>query len=118
MAANRSARQLDTVTKRNPSAIAADQLDSLMLAIKATKGKPTTELMSWIGDHIRNTRDVLLEPDPVRQRADMIVIALRQSTRITERMVFGSLRQTVDVIDEPLYAWACASAHQMPARFA
>jgi hypothetical protein len=96
---------------------ASGDLDKLLRGIKATKGKPTTELISWIERTIGSIRDVLLEPDPVRQRAYLIVIALRQSTSVEEKMVFGELRQFVYVEDRALYNWAISESHKMPERF-
>lgn len=103
--------------KKDPVAESVHSLDELMRGIKATKDKPSTELITWIEHRIKNIRDVLLEPDPVRQRAYLIVIALRQSTRIEEKMVFGELRKFVYIEDRALYNWAISESHKMPDRF-
>jgi hypothetical protein len=103
--------------KRDPALAGAKELDALLRGIKATKDKPTPELMAWIEGRIQSVRDVLLEPDPVRQRAYLIVIAIRQSTRIEERKVFGEMRKFVYVEDRALYNWAIHESHRMPERF-
>lgn len=108
----------EAVNRRNPNEVGAENLTGLLSSIKATKDKPTTELITWIADHIRNTRDVLLEPDLLRQRAFFILIALRQSTRVEERKVFGQMRQFVYITDRTLYNWAISESHRMPERFA
>jgi hypothetical protein len=112
-----TARAKDKNAKRDPSIAAAQDLDELLRGIKATGDRPTPELVAWIGKRIESVRDALLEPDPVRQRAYLIVIAIRQSTRIEERKVFGELRKFVYIEDRALYNWAIHESHRMPDRF-
>jgi hypothetical protein len=101
----------------DPSQTCAQNLDELLRGIKATRDKPSPELMAWIEGKLASVRDALLEPDPVRQRAYLIVIAIRQSTRIEERKMFGELRKFVYVEDRALYNWAINESHRMPDRF-
>jgi hypothetical protein len=101
----------------DPSLESAQDLDELLRGIKATKDKPTPELMAWIEKRVGVVRAALLEPDPVRQRAYLIVIALRQSTRVEERKVFGEMRRFVYIEDRVLYQWAIHESHKMPDRF-
>jgi hypothetical protein len=112
-----SARQNGKPAKVDPSTLAAHDLDDLLRGIKATRDKPSPELMAWIQGKLASVRDALLEPDPVRQRAYLIVIAIRQSTHIEERMVFGKLHTTVRIDDRALYNWAIQESHRMPERF-
>jgi hypothetical protein len=103
---------------RNPVSDSADRLEELIRGIKAIKGKPTTETLSWISEKLTSIRDVLLEPDPVLQRAYLIAIALRQSTRPVEKMVAGQMKQFVYIEDRSLYTWAVLESHKLPEHFA
>lgn len=104
--------------RKSSTEVAFEQLETLLRGIGATKGKPSVELMAWVEENIKSARDVLLEPDPVRQRAFLIVIAVRQSTRVESRKVAGVMKDFVYITDRALYSWAVSESHRMPERFA
>lgn len=73
--------------------------------------KMTPELYKALGDAIRTATDMVLRPDPLTERTNFVILALRQSSSYTAKMVRGKLIERVSVNDLSLYNWAMSQIH-------
>ncbi|MET0332565.1 MAG: hypothetical protein ABW154_14165 [Dyella sp.] len=67
--------------------------------------------------HVRSAEVILLERDGLSRRLAMICLMIQESTSYEPSKVNGSLIETVQIIDEPMFTWAVRELHELPAKY-
>lgn len=83
--------------------------------IEHHRGAPSPEMMRALATQVRSAYDQIMQPDPVRERIEFVLLAIRQSTRATSTVILGRQRDTVTVTDNHLYSWAITEIHRLGA---
>lgn len=81
--------------------------------IDQAKGRPSAELLVNIRLSVQSAVDVLLEKDPLKQRIAFILLAIKQSTHVYTKMVFGKPKEFATIKDPSLFAWAVHETHKI-----
>lgn len=74
---------------------------------------PTAQLMVEIQKLVRTAVDVLMEPDPLKQRIAFILLAIRQATEVKEVKGLTKTVMRVRIIDQVMYTWALHEIHKL-----
>ena len=98
------------MTNRKHSASALAHMNAALSMIGRAR-KLTPELMEEVSGQIRSATEMLLKPDPMTDRANFVLLAFRNSTRYTSKVIRGKLIERVEVHDLGLYNWAMSQVH-------
>lgn len=77
------------------------------------KGGPTPELVKNVRSSVQSAVDVLLEPDPLKQRIAFVLLAYKQSTYTYTKRVGRKDQEFATIHDPALHAWAVSETHKI-----
>ncbi|MCI2243801.1 hypothetical protein L3067_04160 [Xanthomonas sp. PPL568] len=99
--------------RRKPKLPAISQLQGVLTVLDGRTKLPTVEILATIREMVSDALAVLQEPDPTKQRIAFVLLAIRQSTEVAQKVVRGKTITRVTVVDQQLYHWAIAEIHAM-----
>ena len=87
------------------------------LAVLDKQGKmPAAEVLASVRTMVQDAVAVLSEPDPVKQHLAFVLLALQQSTEVTERVIGGKNIVRVKIVELELYHYAMAQIHKLASK--
>jgi hypothetical protein len=88
-------------------------LRGILHVIDNHKGKPTADMLTTLRQQTLRVFDLIEEGNPIVQRAGFVILALKQSTQSTVKIVNGKRLNRVAIIDHELYSWAIEQVHDI-----
>lgn len=89
-------------------------LNGVLHILDRNGGKLTPAVIKQTRELVQTAVDVLMEPDPLKQRIAFILLSIKQSTEIrTIKGHLGKTVQRVSIIDHDLYTWAVTQVHEL-----
>ena len=85
-----------------------------VLVVLDKQGKhPAAETLATVRTMVQDAITVLKEPDPVKQHIAFVLLALKQSTEVTERVIRGKTIVRVKIVELELYHYAMSQIHKI-----
>jgi hypothetical protein len=95
--------------------MASRRIQQILHIIQDSEGKDPALLIQNIQSYARSALDLLQSgADPFEEKIAVIVLLLKQSTRVTEKMINGRMITRVSILDQDLYNVAMARVHKLP----
>lgn len=88
-------------------------LQGVLTVLDNRARRPASEVLSAVGDMVRDAIAVLQEPDPLKRRIAFVLLAIQESTEVKNHIRNGKTITRVRVIDLDLYNWALTEVHAM-----
>lgn len=98
--------------KRKPMP-ALSQLQGVLTVLDNRSKRPASEVLSAVGEMVRDAIAVLQEPDPLKRRIAFVLLAIQESTEVRQYQRNGKTITRVKVVDLDLYNWALSEVHAM-----
>ncbi len=89
------------------------QLQGVLTVLDNRTKRPASEVLSAVGDMVRDAIAVLQEPDPLKRRIAFVLLAIQESTEVKQHVRNNKTITRVRVIDLDLYNWALSEVHAM-----
>ncbi|TAA11288.1 hypothetical protein EA658_16625 [Pseudoxanthomonas winnipegensis] len=96
---------------RRKDAIAG--LESVIRLAETPGARPSPKLLEAIGNKVRDSIELLKEPDPEKQRVGFILLAIKQSTDVRKFLRNGKEVRRVYVTDLDLYTSGMDQLHNL-----
>lgn len=89
-------------------------MQGVLHALEASRGTPSPEFLRELAKNVRSALDQLLAPDPLRERMEFVLLAIRTSTRVKKVVGINMVETTrVQIRDLELYNWAMEQVHSL-----
>ncbi|MDG2524633.1 hypothetical protein P6166_04580 [Stenotrophomonas sp. HITSZ_GD] len=99
---------------KKPAKLPAEsQLRGVLMVLDQKTKTPTAEVLGTIRTMVQDALDVLQERDPLQKRVAFVLLAVQQSTQVTQRTVRGKQLTRVTIVDQSLYHWALGEIHAL-----
>jgi hypothetical protein len=92
---------------------ALSSVEGIVFCLDNQGKQPTIELLDMVRGLATDAISVLKEPDPLKQKVGFILLAIQQSTKLTEVKLRSKPKTLVQVVDADLYEWALREIHLM-----
>ena len=92
---------------------ALGHLQGALLVLDKQGEHPAAEILANVRTMVQDAIAVLKEPDPVKQHIAFVLLALKQSTVVTERVIRGKTIVRVKVVELELYHYAMSQIHKI-----
>lgn len=89
-------------------------LRGVLHALEAIREPPSPELLRELSKNVRSALDQLVAPDPLRERMEFVLLAIRTATSLKRVSGVNDITATrVTIHDLPLYNWAMEQVHHL-----
>lgn len=89
-------------------------MQGVLHALEAARGTPSPEFLRELAKNVRSALDQLLAPDPLRERMEFVLLAIRTSTEVKKVVgANGQITTRVIVRDLELYNWSMEQVHHL-----
>jgi hypothetical protein len=93
----------------------SDRIQQILRIIQDSDGKDPALLIQNIQSHARSALELLQSgADPFEEKLGFIILALRNSTSVTQDTINGRLITRITYTDLDMFNWAMAELHRLP----
>lgn len=92
---------------------ALGHLQGALLMLDKSGSRPAAEVLASVRTMVQDAITVLKEPDPVKQHIAFVLLALKQSTEVTEKVIRGKAIVRVKIVELELYHYAMSQIHKI-----
>lgn len=95
--------------------MASERIKQILRIIQDSEGKDPALLIQNIQSHARSALELLQSgADPFEEKLGFIILALRNSTHVTQKTVNGRVMTKLTYTNLDMFNWAMAELHKLP----